>query len=340
MLIDYVHTRMLAEGLGIEPRSTWNILDSTKASSYMACPRKFFYEQVLGWKPEYPSNHLIFGSSFHLALEHLLLNGYTQESVAKAYDIFCDDYRKTYGPETDELFEPKTPENTFYVLVQYARTWCSDLDNYDVLYTEIGGSAAIASDRVIHFKMDSILRNKHTGKVISLDHKTASSFYNWSDQFTLAIQTGTYHHTLMCLFPEEEVAGVVYNGVMIGKAKKAWADIKAGKSLTTQSPIDFLRVPAYKSKEQMRVWLWLINDIYTSITRDYESLATQGASGKVMQSFPMRPGSCTNYGKLCEYHDFCASWTNPAQRASVVPIGFILDHWDPTAEPVKTKFDL
>ena len=331
----------LATLLEMSPAKTWNMLDSTKATCFITCPRKFFFEYVLGWKPDYPSNHLIFGSSVHLALEHLLIYGYDVKTVLEAYDIFLTDYRKTYGPETDDLYTPKTPENFFHVLMAYARTWCADHETYEVLYTEIGGSVSIGEDREIFFKMDSVLKNRSTGKYLSLDHKTASSFYNWSDQFHLSLQTGTYTHVLNCLVSSDEVYGVVYNGIQIAKSIKGWEQLRNDKPLTVKSPIDFMRVPIQKNKDQMMDWLVLINRIYEDIESEFEELFNSSTKDdRIMKCFPKRPVACNNYGRLCDYHDFCLSWQNPLKRVGEAPIGFIESHWDPTEEPVKETFKL
>ena len=340
MLIKPEYAAILADHLGVAEQPAWGILDSTKAKSFISCPRKFMYEHVFGWRPEYPSNHLVFGSSLHLALEYLLINGYTPENVIAAHTLFEDDYRKTYGCETDDIFEPKTPINAFFVLVEYAKTWANDLEIYDVLYTEIGGSVSIGEDRDIHFKMDSVLRHKPSGKIISLDHKTASSFYGWDAQFGLSLQTGTYTHVLNCLFEADQVQGVVYNGLQMAKSVKGWASLKNNEPLKVKSPIDFMRVNASKNKHQMNVWLWTINNIYESIMLEYAALAAHDRDYSVLRAFPMREVACQSYGRLCEYHDFCMSWPNPLARAYEPPLGFKQEWWNPVEEPVKETFKL
>lgn len=338
MLCDY--SEELSELLQVPQAKTWNILDSTKATCFITCPRKFFYEYILGWKPDFPSNHLIFGSSVHLALEHLLIKGYEYEEVLAAYDLFIQDYRKTYGPETDSLYAPKTPENFFHTLSAYSKMWCADHETYEVLYTEIGGSVCISEEAEVFFKMDSLLKNRNTGKYLSLDHKTASSFYNWSDQFHLSLQTGTYTHVLNCLYPPEEVYGVVYNGIQMAKSIKGWEQISNGKNLTVKSPIDFMRVPIQKNREQMNDWMILMNRIFRDIQMEFGLLSASSVDTRCLMAFPKRPVACNSYGRLCDYHDFCLSWQNPIKRSQEAPIGFIVSHWDPTEEPVKETFNL
>ena len=89
----------------------WDILDSSKIQSYMRCPRKYFFNHILGWSLEEEeqgaleisssgllaapkseirkSEHLVFGTAWHHSMEHLLREnrkagmpkGYTIQSV-------------------------------------------------------------------------------------------------------------------------------------------------------------------------------------------------------------------------------------------------------------------
>jgi CRISPR/Cas system-associated exonuclease Cas4 (RecB family) len=65
----------------MQEHETWQVLDATKLQTYMRCPRKFFFNYVLGWKSEIPSNHLVFGSAWHMAMEVLLDKGYNSRGL-------------------------------------------------------------------------------------------------------------------------------------------------------------------------------------------------------------------------------------------------------------------
>ena len=95
---------------------TWKITDPTKLNCFLSCPRMYFFEYILGWRPETPNNHLVFGTAWHAAQEYLLLHDYSVQSVMDAYNVMVREYRKVLGPETDEMFEPKTMENALVVL--------------------------------------------------------------------------------------------------------------------------------------------------------------------------------------------------------------------------------
>ena len=156
---------------------TWKINDPTKCNEFLECPRKYFYKYVLGWRPSTPSNHLVFGSSWHIAMEYLLTHDYSVGSVMAAHDAFLKDYRKTFGPETDEMFWPKTPDNALVTLNAYAKKFQTDLIDWEPLYTEIAGRISLNDEQTLHFRMDSIVKHRFKESVKSIEHKTASSTY-------------------------------------------------------------------------------------------------------------------------------------------------------------------
>jgi hypothetical protein len=328
-----------SENWSIPFDSSWNVVDSTKVKTLVSCPRRYFYEYVLGWRPDVPSNHLVFGSSVHLALEYLLLHDYSQASVLAAYDLFLSDYRKTFGPEMDDVYAPKTPQNFFAVLGKYAQEYRRDLVDYDVLYTEIAGTISVDDGVDLAFRMDSVNRHKRTGLVGSWEHKTASSTYFWAEQWPLSVQVGTYTHVLNCLFPAEEVDCVEMNALVLLNRKRNWDELlTTGKNVKYLPPYEFLRCKVPRSNEQMAVWHWNLLYYLTQLQHYFELLASASDSDTILTTFPMRTDSCTTYGKLCPYYDFCCAWPNPLQRCQEPPIGLAIDFWNPLEKEAKHEF--
>ena len=318
---------------------SWNIQDATKLTAFCACPRKYFWEYVLGWKPEAPSNHLVYGQAWHSAMEYLLLNDYSIASVQKAHQIFLEVYRKTFLPDTDEIFFPKTPENALFALARYVGKFREDHSIFKVLYTEISGKVTVGENRYMHFRMDSILENRNNGQIVSIDHKTGSSTWGWERQFPLSHQTGTYTHVLYCLYPRDLVRGVVFRGTFLGKTKKAWDQIHTGTTLTYKDPIEFVEYPAFRNEDQMQSWLWHVNFWLDQVGFQFELLQECSEDDPVMTAFPQNPTSCTMYGG-CQYADFCNSWQNPLQKCDEPPLNYREEHWDPTKEATKNVFNI
>jgi hypothetical protein len=296
---------------------SWAICDATKIQRYLDCPRAYFYEFVLGWRHDAPSIHLEFGSAWHLAMEHLILHGYSDKSIGEAFMLFHDYYRQFFPEILDDANHPKTPAMAFKGLVEYAREYAGE--QFTPIYTEIAGTVSLDARRALHFRMDSILETPDGVK--SREHKTGSQLSRpWTDQWQLKTQTFVYNHVLYCLFPREIVWGVEINGAIFSKKN-----------------IQFTRVPARRSPESMEVGWWNIKQWVDQIEQNFHRLADCSESDPVMYCFPMNTESCTKYFG-CQYHDFCMAWSNPLDRVNELPTGYKIEYWNPADHEREAKY--
>ena len=316
----------------IQPHPTWDILDSSKLTTYMSCPRKYFFRYLLGWHPSSANNHLVFGSAWHVALEHLHQNEMSPKSVLEAQVMFLEYYRQTFPPETDELFAPKTPANAFTSIEDYATKYRHECDEYEVLYTELGGIVLVSDTRTMTFKCDAILRARNDN-IIGLDQKTTGrKFSDWGDHWTLSTQMLTYLHALKCLYPDENAE------MLVRQATFYSVDKRNGK----QRPTDFDEQPIGKSDAQMQAWLERTNQWIDRMQIDMDILMNEdNTDNSVMRSYPQNDTACFNFGRRCEFFDFCNAWPNPLTRCDQTPIGFHIEWWDPLAQPeIRTRINL
>jgi len=298
------------------------------------------YAHLFGWKLDVPSHDLHFGTSWHVAREYQLLHGYSD--IEGAYKAFEAEYRKFFPADTDSMYAPKNPSGALNALMTFAEKYERDLiDNRVVVIdgkpmTEISGRVPINDTRHIYYRMDSILERLEDERIFSWDHKTTSGKYinnrQWSEQFHLSIQNGTYTHCLYCLFPIERVLGVEFCGAGFEFLQRGSKNRPAGYYATLQ------RVPAFKTVEQMNVWLWNVNEIIDNIERETDKLFNCKEEDNVLQAFHLNPKSCMDY-KGCPYHDFCLAWNNPLQRLEV-PLGYKEEFWDPSEMQTTNKMDL
>lgn len=324
----------------VPTNEAWNIQDSSKIKDAMSCWRGYFFKHVLGWQIDRPNIHLIFGSAWHEALAFLHLEGFESKNVQEAYNKhFLPYYRMFIDQSEDEIYLPKTPERAYLALAAYALRRQKDARDYSVVYhnekpmIEIGGKINLSNERQMCFKMDTILRGPRG--IISREHKTGSSTWNWDMQWHLSVQIGTYSHVLYCLYPENEVAGVIVDGTFFKKTKP-------NLKLDTKDPLRhfaFLSVPIYKSPAAMN-W-WLNNTIWwlDMVEWNFDLLSKCSDNDAVMHAFPPNPESCTKYFG-CDYLPFCMAWANPLRHLDQIPIGFKQEFWSPLAEASRVNLDI
>ena len=317
---------------------TWAIQDASKLQLMMRCPRRYFYRYVLGWSYDIPNIHLIFGSAWHEAMAHLLLNGYSNAEVLVAYEKFLTYYRQYFSEEDDEIYHPKTPKRALLALIAYANHYAGDefevVEHDGKKMVEIAGQISLTDDLELSFKMDSILRTSNG--IISREHKTASSLWNWDEQWYLSPQVGTYHYVLDSLYPEDSVAGIQMNAVAFKRTK----DNVKRDQLDPSRHFDFQRVNIFKTNDQMQ--LWYNNTIWWMqfIQLQFDSLAECSDSDDLLYCFPQNPTDCSSYGQTCPYSDFCRFWKNPLQNLDRMPIGMKVEFWNPLKQESQVKLNI
>lgn len=318
----------------------WNVIDGSKLSTMMACPRKYFFEYILGWRPMLTNHNLWFGQAFHLALEYIYeqwkqaqdgteRNLYTATSVFKGFKICLNHYRQQYSTDEDDGHRPKDPENILRILEQYIERYREDC--FQVIHTEISGKVPIGTtpgggEKGIFFRLDTLVKDKK-GYMI-LEHKTSAWRVDaWENSWPLAVQTGTGLHVLHCLYEPDEIWGIEFNGFFFRNPPKLkldgtpYANASAGN--------EFHRVPFHTNPERMIAWLGMMNYWYDEVYRQMDVLDKEKESDDVMSSFPMCPKSCMDYGALCPFHNYCIMWSNPLQNIDSPPMDFHVEHWDP-----------
>ena len=307
--------------LPVPSNPSHSILDSTKIQCYMECPRLFFYEYVLGWRSNRPNNHLVFGQALHLALEHVIINGYNSKSIDEAYQIFEACYRESFPENTDQFYLPKTPSRFFQMLILYCHHYQDDLSKYSVYKTEIGGTIPLGDSHQMAFKMDTVMYEESSGLYCSLEHKSKQGNYidkSYEIDFKMGIQVGTYTHVLNSLFPPENVSGVIINCLCFKKTKQPEFIIK--------------RFPINMSNQMMYIWLETVKTYIDSIYEDYNKLSITNESTDLMKCFKLNGKSCSNWGRVCQYNDLCTSWANPLRHLHQMPISMDVNFWNPLEE--------
>ena len=321
---------------------TFNILDSTKLSTYQKCPREFFFSYILGWKPNEPNIHFRFGGAFHEAMEVLMNHqdgevvGYTEAAMYDAVKAFKNSWEDNGVKGNDDkdtamgvlLGEPvdttngaKTITNGLEAIAEYCTQYSGD--QFKTNFVEVSGSIPVNKDTKeqegdrIYFKMDALLEKD--GLNGCWDHKTTSyKSRSYEQDWELKKQVGTYNYVVNTLF-NGHTSGVTINGAILRRPKRDG---------TCNN--EFIRIPALIKENQLTLWLWEINELIERLKWDMKLFSQAKPSDRAMKAFARNDSACTQaYG--CPFHGFCdsESWANPISKIDKIPMGYHREYWDP-----------
>jgi hypothetical protein len=298
-----------------------SVIDSSKLGEFKDCARKFLWEYILHIRTESPSIHLEFGTAWHYAKEHLLLNGYTPAIQDEAYGMFLEHYRKSFPESSDLVMAPKSPAYAKQAIRSYCEQYAMTNSTFNVIATEIAGRVMVGENRYLTFKMDAIVENSEG--IWALDHKTGSRDTRaWDLSWSLSSQMSCYTHALASYFDPEKVQGALIDGTIFRKMGELHK-----------------RIPARRSLLSMRNWIANVNYWFDRMEDDWEELdeefsAIQSTIGpdEYLVAFPQNDKSCTKYGE-CQYLDFCVGNVHPLKYVEHTPRGFARNVWNPLAPP-------
>ena len=309
-----------------------DIIDNSKLSHGKRCERYEMYSDVFGWHSKNPNIHLVHGNAWHHAHEFLALNGYHLDNLTEAFKHYTEFFRQFYPPWKDEDFAPKNPAFALKALKSYIQQYGeSDSNNYELVVLnnipllEIGIPIPLGGDRVFYIKIDKVVKSKHTGKIVIFDHKTGSRVESyWAQKWGMRNQFFGYLHGINCIFPPEEVEGLIVDEAVFYKSQSS----------------QHKRLMIRKNPRQMQDWLHNQQYWYDKKKRNLELLKQQAEEGHdIITAFPRNDEGCVKFFKLCPYFDHCHSTSNPLIDMNNPPDGMDIIHWDPRTEPVSARFN-
>lgn len=295
-------------------------LDNSKRSSFVACPRKYFYRYVKHLTSQTGSTALRYGSTWHALLEgyylDILANGWRPENIEAAHlrgaEVwqaeslkfeFYDDYR-TYEnciasfllymsefAQDRQYMKILQPESTFkieMVLSEEEQKLFPQLTQEGLYFT---GQIDLEVELSGHHWL---IEFKSTGQPISLQaerlQRSAQILgYTWA-----ARQSGSL------------VSGVLVSlHQLLSRRKKA-----GGYGKLTQA---FLRQPN----------IFCVSD-FTAWRESFLYTANQIAAATAKQFFPCQFDSCYQFGK-CQFTRLCEQ-ARPFEELNID--GFLFEEWD------------
>jgi hypothetical protein len=302
--------------------------DNTRVSSFRECPRKFFYRHVQHWVPDTTGAPLVFGSSWHEAMDVVwqrLSSGSnldTNELAIEALRAFIDHWVSEGLPSLDEMGPEeidrlgfRNPATAHEMLIHYIDERRSLLEGSEFELISFEEPFAVPLDP----EDDSLLYVGRLDKVFKLkgrhyvgEHKT-TAWYK---------KDGGFRYEFLDSFsPNSQIDGYLFAARMLyGKSLKGvWIDA----ALVHKTVHDaFKIIPIERLTAQLDSWLWETKYWIQQIDANKEA----DLSGDYMAAYPKNTQACSNYGG-CPYLDLCKMWSNPSEKET--PQGFRYDPWDP-----------
>lgn len=279
-------------------------LDNTIRSTFVTCPRKYYWRHIENLQPAHGSTSLRFGSAWHAGLEAFY-------KALQRNDTYSDCLVAASNAATEE-FENQTKTFNFYddyrtietllqALVQYADTYYTDKDNFKILEVERIFAVPVTDSVTFTGKIDLII--EMSGQRWIMEHKTTSE--------SIPIQQKKINRDPQLLgyvYAAQSLHDIQAEGIIVNTAS-----IKATKSRTTglygKPTIDFGRYMQIYTPGDLATWedsfLYTANLIENSILDN---------------DFPAILDSCYRYG-ACSYTPLCEQ-NRPANETN--KIGFIV----------------
>ena len=306
-------------------------------STWRKCARLYYFTHVRFWKPIGPKLDLVFGSSWHAAMDVIWAGAKTPDKespalIDRAYDAFTETWTELGLPHPDEIspddldfFTPKTPQIAHEMLYEYwdARQHIFKDPSFELIDIERPFAVPLdPNDETLWYigKLDKIFRFRN--QVVIGEHKSTRSYKKdgpfrseYVDGFDPNSQVDGY------LFAQHDM----FSGT--NKIGGVWIDA----ALAHKSVHDgFMFIPIEKKIEHLDAWLWETHYYIDQLEGNLEVLEERSAADtSYMAAFPKNTDSCGNFGG-CPYRDICRAFPHPG-KIEEPPPGFKYDRhtsWD------------
>ena len=174
------------------------------------------------------SHDVRYGVAFHAAMATLYTGSYGAATLQRAWEAFKDAYpADQYPGDLVGVQAGKTQQNAGNALWDYARTtWRQDCIDYEVLEVETQSTPAGQGEYDRTLTLDLVLRDKRSGGVIGVDHKTVGKYLNdeyWS-KYEPSSQVRMYAADVKARYGS--FAGFVINGFSMMHRDRAYTPRK------------------------------------------------------------------------------------------------------------------
>lgn len=315
--------------------------DNTKLATDKTCSRKYYYRHVRQWRTEGIAPHLIFGLSWHNAMDVVWKYAKQVPDTRELAGAAMASFEKTWvdegapAPEDMSLeqvekWNPRLPAVGHEMLINYINERGPLLRRMQLLSIEQPFVVPLFDDQTrkhIWYAGRKDKRFIDGPSMIVGEHKTTTD-YKKDGGFKSNYVEGWYMSS--------QVMGYLYSDNVLSGGKTDYVYVDA--ALVHKSVHDAFRfIPVQHKYGMLEQWLFDTRKRVDRIRQDTQVLHDLRAAGKAqelkfMPVFSRNEESCVNvYGK-CQYFNLCTQFPNPEQipvDETGAPAGYIVEAWDP-----------
>lgn len=293
-------------------------IDYSSLSTYVDCPRKFFFQYIMNLRSEGQSLDLVFGACWHYGMEKAFIELKSNSKVDKSslIQIAKEAFIKLWSIEgssfNEEISFPKNPGNAFSMYDSFFKGHLPT--GMKIIAIEQPFAIMLAPDLPFYTgRIDMIIEHEDQLKVI--DHKTAK-YINETTMtgYECSFQTDGYLSAAYIYY--DKIPSMEYWIAQVAKTKNTFTRFT-------------VRKPAHSIERSVNDISFYIRNILADI-RLYETEKHETDKGYIQLSFRRSCGyACTQYFRKCSYYDICHARNNAMTFTDKIPSGYIINEWDP-----------
>lgn len=304
-------------------------------SDYKKCPRYFYLRHNRGWARNTVAMPLIFGSSWHEAMDAVWAHyqAFVSGKITREELIFLAMTRfeakwteeglpamKDITLENIENFGARIPTTAMEMLGHYIDAKRHILERAEILAIEQPFAIPLYGDRDDRWyigRLDKVIR--FNGDQIVIEHKTTSEY---------AIDGGFKRQYINSFSPNSQVEGYMFAAnIYYPNTRYVWIDA----ALVHKKVHDaFKFIPLSHTPIVIESWLVEVRNWSERIAADEASLVDESDtnSNVPMRAFPRNTGECIGKYGECQFRNICHLVTNPHAIAEP-PEGYKMERWEP-----------
>ena len=312
--------------------------DNTRLTSFMACPRSYFFRHVKHWDRVSKPIFFTFGSAWHSGMDVIWLAAKTH-SQADLLEMACIAFKQIWSSEVEEDYIPdikeiRTPGLAREMFLNYLNMRYEQLKTYTVTKegVEVPFMVPIIESSDIFYigRIDKVFSERND--IVFAEHKTTTSYK----------KDGGFQASFVESFsPNNQVDGYIYHGKVAYGDKFKGVNIDA--ALVHKSARWFKTIPISRLEQISEGWVWetqyWISEIIDNL-QFYNDLVASGDEPLYMPAFPKKTASCMSYQGYtkCTYHAICRFQSeNPTFMEC--PDNFQVLPWEPFKIIMKEEED-